>query len=721
MGFNKKQLEAIHTIHGPVMVISCPGSGKTTVVVDRAKEIVESGVDGNRVLVITFTKASADEMKERFEKKYGDMGIHFATIHSVCLMMLKQAYGFGVDKLISASEQYQIMTDWLKDEDVRDLDTVIPAIYTGISYCNNRLMDPLEYEPDDANFVGKKLFKTLYDNYMEYKTQKGLFDFDDILTMAKELLEARPDWLEYYQNYFQYLMIDEYQDTNQVQADIFYMIADRHRNICVVGDDDQSIYGFRAADSRIMMNFKKRFPECKEIYMDVNYRSCPEIISHADALIQNNQIRFKKNFQVGRSAQDKGSVTYLPVDYSKYNDIEENILDEIKKIIQQGENMEKYAILYRTHAEVSLLVNMLISNKIPFKAADRIPDIHDSIIYQDILSFYRLANHKAQKYDFSKVLNKPNKFFKRNDYNEIMGIAGSFRREIFDIIDQIESDWQRRQARAKMKEYLENLSMLEGKQPKEFFIILEKLIGYDTWMKDFCEYANKSFDEMRTLYETLKKEALKHSSMQEWFDSVHTQKMILLEQKRNKNKKDGKAVTLSTFHSSKGLEWENIYIISANEGKSPSKKAKTADDIEEERRLFYVAMTRAKENLTIMYEPNDPSKKIFVSRFVKESKRGNPVIYAENSDFEEAALINKIVNENAVKEVPKTEIAAMIKPENLATKTGHPVDDMVIPFGPAAHYKICDISRPVLIWYINNIPDTSKYAPYKKQILDYLA
>ena len=121
MGFNKKQLETIHTIHGPVMVISCPGSGKTTVVVDRAKEIVESGVDGNRVLVITFTKASADEMKERFEKKYGDMGIHFATIHSVCLMMLKQAYGFGVDKLISASEQYQIMTDWLKDEDVRDL------------------------------------------------------------------------------------------------------------------------------------------------------------------------------------------------------------------------------------------------------------------------------------------------------------------------------------------------------------------------------------------------------------------------------------------------------------------------------------------------------------------------------------------------------------------------------------------------------------------------
>ena len=398
MSFNKKQLEAIHTIHGPVMVISCPGSGKTTVVVDRAKEIVESGIDGNRVLVITFTKASADEMKERFEKKYGDMGIHFATIHSVCLMMLKQAYGFGVDKLISASEQYQIMTDWLKDEDVRDLDTIIPAIYTGISYCNNRLMNPLEYEPDDASFVGKKLFKNLYDNYMEYKTKKGLFDFDDILTMAKELLEARPDWLEYYQNYFQYLMIDEYQDTNQVQADIFYMIADKHRNICVVGDDDQSIYGFRAADSRIMMNFKQRFPECKEIYMDVNYRSCSEIISHADALIQNNQMRFKKNFQVGRSPKDKGSVTYLPVDYSKYNDIEENILDEIKKIIQQGENMEKYAILYRTHAEVSLLVNMLISNKIPFKAADRIPDIHDSIIYQDILSFYRLANHKSQKY-----------------------------------------------------------------------------------------------------------------------------------------------------------------------------------------------------------------------------------------------------------------------------------------------------------------------------------
>lgn len=699
MAFNEKQMKAINTIDGPVMVVSCPGSGKTTVVVNRARKIVDSGIPEERILVITFTKASAEEMKERYIKEFGETNIVFATIHSICLMMLKKAYGLTNDKIITFSEQYQIMTEWLKDEDIKDLDIAIPMVYTGISYCNNRNIGPSEYRFEE-DLVTKETFIQIFNDYKEYKHNKGLLDFDDILLMTKELLEQRTDWLAYFQSMFQYLMIDEYQDTNKIQADIFYAIAKKHQNICVVGDDDQSIYAFRAADSSIMMNFEKEFPNCQKIFMDTNYRSCPEIISHASALIQNNEKRFKKDFKVGR--KDEGKVTFI-----ESNDSVEEIIESLEQIMKEKKNPEDYAILFRMHSQASLLINQLITKKIPFQAADKFKDIHDSIIYQDILSFWRLANNKALPYDFQKVINKPNKFFKRQDFSHIKGVVGVNRTEIFKVIDNIEEDWKRRQNREKMRDFLNNLLYMQNKVPKDFFEELEHGVGYIKYIKEYCDWTCKSEDEMLTLYNTLKKEALKHATMQEWFDSVQQQKMIMLEKRKGKDNKEG--FILSTFHSSKGLEWKNVIILDANEGFCPISKAQTDDDIEEERRLFYVAMTRAKDNLKIYSIAHDSKHPI--SRFVNEAYVPAEVEFADGTTKEEREI-----------EIKKRKADELLKePERVKKEENNEVlGDFIIPFGMANHCEIKDVEERVLRWYVNNIHEESKYFFVAEKITEFL-
>lgn len=699
MGFNQKQMQAINTVNGPVMVVSCPGSGKTTVIVNRAKHLIDIGIPEARILIITFTKASAEEMKERYINKFGPTSIVFATIHSVCLAMIKQAYGLKNDVIISASEQYQIMTDWLKDEAIKDLDVVIPMIYTGISYCKNRGISPQEYSFEE-DVISEELFCDIYNQYQEYKDKKGLLDFDDILIMARDLIYERKDWLAYFQSLFQYIMIDEYQDTNKIQADIFYALARVHQNICVVGDDDQSIYAFRAADSSIMMNFEKEFPNCTKIFMDTNYRSCPQIIEHASAVIRNNTIRFSKKFQVGR--RDKGTVRFV-----SSTDTVDEVIEMLQTVYKdKTKNPEDYAVLFRTHNQASLLINQLISKKIPFQAADKLKDIHDNIIYQDILSFWRLANNKALPYDFQKIMNKPNRFFKKQDFAHIKGIVGINRTEIFKVIDNIASDWQRRAAREKMKELLNNLMYMQNQTPDIFFDILERDIEYLEYLKDYSNWTNKSLDEILTIYEILKKEAKKYYTMTEWIDSVKQQQIIMLQKKKKDNKKEG--FILSTFHSSKGLEWKNVIIIDANEGYSPISKAQSDEEIEEERRLFYVAMTRAKDNLTIYSLAFD--SKHPVSRFVTEAMKPVEVEFAEDEKIEK-----KEKNTECIKlaDIPQ-------KPESIA-KEEEKTEDFVIPFGIAKDCMIQDTDAQVLRWYMDNIQKGSKYFFVSENIQKYFS
>lgn len=611
MAFNEKQQEVIDTINGPVLVVSCPGSGKTTVVVERAHKMVESGIIPWHILVITFTKASAEEMKQRYVNKFGDCGITFCTIHSVCLFMLSKAYGLTAAQLIQPGEQYSFIQTMIGDEDISDIETATKNILQEIGWVKNRDLNIDKYESESLE--DPMAFRRIFKGYEKYKKERNIFDFDDILIITRNYLRDNENALAFWQDYFQYLMIDEYQDTNTIQAEIFYAIARKHRNICVVGDDDQGIYGFRAADSSIMMNFEKEFKGCKKIFMDTNYRSAGEIISHARMLIDKNTERFPKDFKVGRTDL-KGTIKYIDIDEFREA---ERICEELKLDKEAGKDMSKTAILYRNNNQASGIVSFLIKNEIPFSVSDSFEDVHDSIMYQDILAYYRLANDQAKYGDFAKIINKPTRYLKQSNFLKVDGLDI---KAILKIVDEkVDERWKRMQARDSLRMLVSDIKALSELPPKKFFSHLEKSIHYLLWMRDYASYANQEYADLLSKYKVLKSEAFSHNSMEDWFIEVEKQKKIIQEKKKKKNREDKeKGVRLSTFHSSKGLEWDKVYIIDANEGIAPSRKATTDKDIEEERRLFYVAMTRAKTELYIYFDSMGKEP----SRFLEESGAG---------------------------------------------------------------------------------------------------
>lgn len=619
MGFNNKQQEVINTINGPVMVVSCPGSGKTTVIVERANNMVKSGINEENILVITFTKASADEMKKRYIDKYGETNIHFGTIHHICLFILNKAYGISVDNIIKTNEQFHFISDMVKDIKIKknDLDILIGNILNEISSIKNKNLDVEEFESDAL--LDPDEFRKIFKEYEKYKKENNMVDFDDILIMCKECLSNYPEILSFWQDQFKYLMIDEYQDTNVIQAEIFYMLADKHKNICVVGDDDQSIYGFRAADSSIMLNFEKEFPTCKKIFMDTNYRSRKEIIKYAGNLIQKNNVRFEKDFKAGREAGGKVKFRNMPI-------IEEidTITEELLKAMHDGKNLSNYAILFRTNAQASNFVGKFIKEGIPFYAVDKFDNIHDSLIYQDILAYYRLANNCGKYGDFSKIVNKPTRYLKQAAFLNIDSLND---RPIMKVIDDYDFDanWKRKNARESLLDLIQSIKLLKDATPKSFFKRLESLIMYKKALKEYAEYTGLSYDDLNEVFSLLRNEAVQFDTMEDWIANVEKQNMLLQEMRNTKAQElKAKGVNLLTFHSSKGLEWDNVYIVDANEGMAPYKKAISAAEkaqselpIEEERRLFYVAMTRAKENLHIFYDGNAKEP----SRFINEAKK----------------------------------------------------------------------------------------------------
>ena len=612
MGFNTKQQEVIDTLDGPVMVVSCPGSGKTTVIVERTKALIDNGVNPDNILVITFTRASAEEMQARYIKKYGNCGVRFSTIHSVCLFMLKKAYQNERlhENLIKEGEQMQFVQQLLHDLMNRnDLNELTKQILSEISYIKNRNIDISDYE--SKNVEEPDIFRTVYREYEKYKTERGMFDMDDILIQCKKVLDTYPHILKFWQEKFRYLMIDEYQDTNTIQAEIFYAIAGDSANLCVVGDDDQAIYGFRAADSSIMLNFKKDYPECRQIFMDTNYRSFPEIIKYADNLIQHNNVRFEKKFEVGNHGGE-GVVKFTETDTA---DTIKQIVSDMKQIQKENGNLSDYAILYRTNRQASLYISAFAKNEIPFSIADPSDDVHNSIIFYDILTYYKLAHGDGQYGDFAKVINKPSRYLVQKEFMKIKGLD---RQAVMKVIDKHPDDWKRSRQRASVSLLISNIQKLESKtNPKDYFTWLEHALEYTVWLKEWCKYTGSVFSDQYEIFKYLKEEASHYDTMQEWFEDVEIMKRLIEEKKKKKNADDKEnGVRLTTFHSSKGLEWKKVYIIDANEGITPSRNAEKEEEIEEERRLFYVAMTRAKEELHIY--ANEMKE---VSRFVVECQK----------------------------------------------------------------------------------------------------
>lgn len=600
MELNEKQKQIVETREGQVLVIACPGSGKTTAMIARANALVRSGINPKNILAITFTKEAASGMQARYEKEYGKDGICFGTIHSICFHLLCNVEGYRKEDLLLETDKWAYFSSLLyKKLSVSDLEEFILSLIQEISYIKNKCLPPEVYEPQVTD---KKTFVELYHSYEEYKRAQGKIDFDDMLLLTRDIFEARPDVLKQYQKQYPYIMIDEYQDTNRVQADIFYMLAGEDGNLFVVGDDDQSIYGFRSADSSIMLDFPKRYPNCKTIYLDTNYRSYLDIIDRAGRLIAKNKVRFDKEF-LGWQRGDAIIRVDMCEDATKQR---ESVYGKVKALHATGTPYEEMAILYRTNRQNLMYVHKFMKNDIPFYTTEAIKDYHKDFPFQDFMAYYRLAQGIQRRGDLQRILNRPSRYLK----------AEAFKNCTFDLEEMLACCKKLTnvdRAEDNVISMYQDIQQLKELNPESFLGYLFNIMGYKESALSFAEYCGRDKAETEEMLDLLKEEACSFATMQEWEAYAQSYSKMLQEKRKQK-----KGICLSTYHSSKGLEWDYCFLIDCNEDITPFKKAETPEAMEEERRLFYVAVTRARKGLYFSYLDANGNKKMFSSRFLGE-------------------------------------------------------------------------------------------------------
>ena len=605
MGFNEAQTQAIQHTDGPCLVLAGPGSGKTLTIVNRVKYLIEKQkVRPEEILVVTFTRFAAAEMKSRLCLVMGkrDLPVTVGTFHGIYYGILKWAYRMNQENILSETEKYQILRGVINKErmEIFDEEDFIQDIAAEIGKVkNNRI--PLE------EFVSEKCsadaFRNIYRNYEQHRKELKKIDFDDMLVLCYELFRSRPDVLAQWQKKFRYVLIDEFQDINRIQYDVICMLAQPENNLFVVGDDDQAIYGFRGADSELMLGFGKDFPDAKQILLGMNYRSTANIVQNSLKLIENNVERYSKKLEANREG---GSCLHIqevkdPVEEAEY------VLEEIQKCKENGIKEEEIAILFRVHTDARAVVEAMVERKIPFQMKEHLPNIYEHFIAKDIMAYFRLATGARNRQDFLQVMNRPKRYLGRDS---VAGAKVSFEdmRKFYcdkdwmiDRIDQFEWD----------------VKMLMKMAPYAAIQYIRKRIGYDDFLKEYAFTHQINRSDLNEVMAEIEEAAKAFTSVEEWFTHVeeYTETLRAKEKERNRPRP---GVRLMTIHASKGLEFKQVFLIEANEGRIPYQKAKTDKEIEEERRLFYVAMTRAKDFLKICYVKIKNGKEVTPSRFVDE-------------------------------------------------------------------------------------------------------
>ena len=612
MAFHESQLQAIHHRQGPMMVLAGPGSGKTTVITHRVKYLVEEcSVEPGSILVITFTKAAAQEMRQRFEKltEGRRLPVSFGTFHAVFFAILKRAYRYDASN-IARDEQRTAIIRELVDRyqmDVEDEAEFISQILSEISLVKGEMMNLDYYYSKNCS---EEMFKKLYQGYEKAMVEKSLLDFDDMLVLCYELFTQRKDILEAWQRKYQYILIDEFQDINRVQYEIIRMLAAPQNNLFIVGDDDQSIYRFRGAKPEIMLGFEKDYPQAKRVLLGINYRSTSNIVDYAGCLIRHNKTRFEKEIRAARGA----GRPVTTVGFADAPTETRTIIKEIQDYVQMGYRLSDIAVLYRTSMEPRLLMERLMEYNIPFQMRDALPNIYEHWITQDLLTYIRIAadllaeKHQAKRADALRIINRPKRYISREALD---GQIVSW--------DQVKSWYRSKDWMVERIEDLEyDLKILKKLAPVAAVNYIRKAIGYDEYLKDYAEYRRMKPEELLELADQIQESASGYKTMDAWLLHMEEYGEQLKQQAQTREVRDQDCVALMTMHSAKGLEFPIVYIMDANERVTPHHKAVLDADLEEERRMFYVAMTRAKDRLHVYYTKERYGKPQERSRFIDE-------------------------------------------------------------------------------------------------------
>ena len=605
MNYNKSQQQAIRHKDGPMLVLAGPGSGKTAVITQRTKQLIEyENIDPSNILVITFTRAAAQEMKQRFLAATGEerTKVTFGTFHAIFFMVLKLAYHFDSGNIISEEQRYQFMREILSYHhlEYRDEGEFIGDVLTEISRVKNEQI-PLEHFYSSS--CGEEIFRKIYREYDERLKRNRLIDFDDMLTYTYELFSQRKDILLAWQKKYRYILIDEFQDINQIQYDVIRMLALPERNLFAVGDDDQAIYGFRGADSELMLRFKKDFPDASQILLGVNYRSTSNIVTNSLKVIMHNTRRYEKELK----AERKGGPCLHIQEVKDVNEEAEYIAGEIEKSIRSGTKAEDIAVLFRTHTDARPVVEALLARKLPFEMKEHLPNLYEHFIAKDIQAYFRLAMKCAGRQDLLQVMNRPKRYLSRDS------LQG--KRASFEILRDYyrDKDWMT----DRIDQFEWDVKMMEKMTPYAAITYLRKRVGYDEYLKEYCISRHLKITDLSEILSELEEAAKPYETMEEWFSHIEEYTEALKKRETGRNTPE-KGIRLMTIHAAKGLEFDTVFVIQANEGRIPYKKAEKAEEIEEERRLFYVAMTRAKNRLVFSYVKIKGGKEILPSRFVDE-------------------------------------------------------------------------------------------------------
>lgn len=606
--FNKSQIQAISHMDGPAMVLAGPGSGKTTVITHRIKNLIEKvEVRPENILVVTFTKAAAISMQKRFSTLMnGGKGqlVTFGTFHSVFYKILRKSRRYEATEILSERQK----TDYIREIIGRygissdDISELSQNIINDIGNIKGNMLNAQEYEPSCCK---KEDFIKVYNAYNLELKKDGKMDFDDILRECYLLLCENHTILEQWRELYKYILIDEFQDINRIQMNIIELLASPLNNIFVVGDDDQSIYGFRGARPEIMIEFKDYYPEAELIVLDVNYRSTQSIINVAGRVIENNKTRLDK------CAHANNDKDFQP-DIRKFrNQVEELkfVVSKIKEYENQGISLSEMAILVRNNSQIQEISSFLKNRKIEAESGKHRSNIYNGMVAKDILSYVRGALKFDGTYfneDLIYVLNKPQRYISR---------------QVVLSVNMNISAVRRIYSKNNIDSFLFHIEMIRKLPPQAALSYIRKGAGYEEYLRLYAIENNIPMSGLLKQLEQLAQECSKFNTLEQWINSIDSAQNSEGQNFGKKSSGEGgtnNRINIMTMHGSKGLEFKAVFIVDANQGIIPTSKALRERDFEEERRLFYVAITRAIDYLNIYAVEERLGCPIEVSMFVEE-------------------------------------------------------------------------------------------------------
>lgn len=625
MSLNEAQLRTITFGPGPAMVLAGPGSGKTTVITRRIQNLVEQyKVNPSQILVITFTRAAADEMQQRYEKLTGRGGdqVTFGTFHSVFFFILRNAYNYSSSQIIRAEQKRDIIRQLLRNEsnETEDEAELITSVLAEIGVVKG---DGIAVSDYVCGCCPNDLFRKLYDGYQDQLQRLRLIDFDDMLVQCRDLFLARKDILALWQQRFRYILIDEFQDINRLQYEVVRMLALPENNLFVVGDDDQSIYRFRGARPEIMLGFPKDYPDACTMALEVNYRSTPQIVDAAARLIGVNTSRYKKALKA--AAADGPELHYAVFDTSTDENLQ--VLRDVAAYHAKGIPYNEMAVLFRTNNDPRAMVETMIRMNFSFHMKDVVPNLYEHWIAQDILTYMFIAAGSSKRGDYLRIINRPKRYIRRTELIDPIV-------DLDKLAKQYESKPWIAERVFRLKQDMARLSRMD---PYAAVNYIRHGIGYEEYLVEYAEFRRVRPDELLEVLDELQEASRNFHSLEEWLAHIRSYTEELHENRNQDLEKDG--IWITTMHASKGLEYRVVFIVDANEGVTPHRRALTPEEIEEERRLFYVAMTRAKSCLHLYWTKLRCGKNVPVSRFVEEtfSKASRIKAYSHNGNVQDSS------------------------------------------------------------------------------------